>query len=137
MEKVKKWKLPLASKAPWWVRNNGLLEIELWKDSIWRIQGLSIYWKEVGLSLARWPPSYLLQVRKLFPTIVHFSICNRHVFSVLTRTETNSEWFSFSICNRHVFSVLTRTETNSEWFSFSIGNQSNPQAMKLSSSWSD
>jgi len=27
----------------------------------------------VGLSLARWPPSYyLLQVRKLFPTIVHF-----------------------------------------------------------------
>ena len=43
MEKVKKWKLPLVSKAPWWVRNDGLLDIELWKDSIWiRIQGLSI-----------------------------------------------------------------------------------------------
>jgi hypothetical protein len=34
MEKVKKWKLPLVSKAPWWVRNDGLLDI--------RIQGLSI-----------------------------------------------------------------------------------------------
>jgi hypothetical protein len=43
MEKVKKWKLPLVSKAPWWVRKDGLLDIELWKDSIWiRIQGLSI-----------------------------------------------------------------------------------------------
>jgi hypothetical protein len=62
MEKVKKWKLPMVSKAPWWARHDDLLEIELWKDSIWRIQGLSILKDSIFHSWFFWKKIYYFSI---------------------------------------------------------------------------